>query len=636
MEAQFGEWRFDGGPHRGTESAAADLYARFGFGRDSSYRGAGTEIHCFSPPVAAPCSTRQPVLLPSGEVLVWDGRLDNRSELASDLNLPSANCDNDVVSSAWLRWQDKALCRLLGDWSLSVWDPRLRLLLLATDILGSQHLYYAPHQDLVRWSTTLEPLFTVEANGLSLDPEYVAGWIGSFPRADRSPFQEIRRVPPASAVRISPRGCEIWQYWSFNCSRRIRYRSDADYEAHFLDLFRQSVRRRLRSAGPVLAELSGGVDSSAIVSMADRISSAEGRPLIDTVSYYNNTEPNWNEQLWFSRIEQARGRTGLHVDLSQPVCFEQRPADAAVPCWPGGARTAQNKLIEYMGRGGHRVLLSGIGGDEFLGGVPTPLPELENLLARAHLLRLTSRLVEWSLAQRRPLAHLVLETAAGFLPVSIGRKLRQRQLPSWIDGAFAVRHRRALEGYARRWHVFGPLPAFQENIDTLETIRRQLSCTEITLSHPFEKRYPFLDRDLLEYLFSIPREQLVRPGQRRSLMRRALKGIVPAEILERKRKAYVTRTPLRMAEAQYEALSRAGRRMISETSGYADTAAFVEALNAARQGRNVPIMPLLRTIALEQWLEALHSSGTLRQNFARPEFAGVRRSAAQPGVSSLR
>ena len=99
-----------------------------------------------------------------------------------------------------------------------------------------------------------------------------------------------------------------------------------------------------------------------------------------------------------------------------------------------------------------------------------------------------------------------------------------------VDPSFAKRCRAALGGYTKRWRWFGALPSFQENADALDGIRRQLGCRDLTAGYPYEKRYPVLDRDLLEFLFAIPREQLVRPGERRSLMRRALKGIVPEEV----------------------------------------------------------------------------------------------------------
>ena len=106
------------------------------------------------------------------------------------------------------------------------------------------------------------------------------------------------------------------------------------------------------------------------------------------------------------------------------------------------------------------------------------------------------------------------------------------------------RHWAALTGYPSRTKLFGPLPSFQENVITLDALRRQLARTALPFEPPFEKRYPYLDRGLLEFMYAIPREQLVRPTQRRYLMRRALVGIVPDEILNRKTKAFVARSPM--------------------------------------------------------------------------------------------
>jgi asparagine synthase len=101
--------------------------------------------------------------------------------------------------------------------------------------------------------------------------------------------------------------------------------------------------------------------------------------------------------------------------------------------------------------------------------------------------------------------------------------------------------------------VFGPLPSFQMNLDALNGLRSQLGCSSLSSAPRYEKRYPYLDRDLLEFVYAIPREQLVRPGQRRSLMRRALIGIVPDVILQRKRKAGILDST-RALQATEEAL----------------------------------------------------------------------------------
>jgi len=135
----------------------------------------------------------------------------------------------------------------------------------------------------------------------------------------------------------------------------------------------------------------------------------------------------------------------------------------------------------------------------------------------------------------------------------------------------------------------GALPSFQENLSTLDMLRRQVACDPLP-SHPlYEKRYPYLDRSLLEFLYAVPREQLVRPGQRRSLMRRSLAGIVPAEVLERERKASVGRAIVSFITAQEPRLRQLTSEMLADSMGIVDARRLAMALQDARQGHQVSL-----------------------------------------------
>jgi asparagine synthase (glutamine-hydrolysing) len=139
-------------------------------------------------------------------------------------------------------------------------------------------------------------------------------------------------------------------------------------------------------------------------------------------------------------------------------------------------------------------------------------------------------------------------------------------------------------------------------LQAIEGLQRQLSCSSINSAPLLEKRYPFLDRDLLDFLFTIPREQLVRPGHRRSLLRRSLAGIVPDEILNRRRKAFVSRFPVAMmAELAFSSIDRSGD-MIVNRLGYVDRVKFQEAVDQVRRERTAPPMALLRAAGIEEWL----------------------------------
>lgn len=253
----------------------------------------------------------------------------------------------------------------------------------------------------------------------------------------------------------------------------------------------------------------------------------------------------------------------------------------------------------------YRVVLSGVGGDEAMGGVPIPTPELQDLLASARFGMLVHQLKAWALQARKPWLHLLLESARGFLPPwLVGVPKYMRPAP-WLQSAFVRRNRSALTGYPSRVKLFGPLGSFHDNIGTLETVRRQIGCKVLPINPTYETRYPYLDRDLLEFMYAIPREQSVRPTQRRSLMRRALVGIVPDEILNRRGKAPVTRTPLVQIRKDWTSLVLMTQHMVSSSFGIVDSERFLTALQMGRQGEEVPMVTVIRMISFESWLRKL-------------------------------
>jgi asparagine synthase (glutamine-hydrolysing) len=255
------------------------------------------------------------------------------------------------------------------------------------------------------------------------------------------------------------------------------------------------------------------------------------------------------------------------------------------------------------------VVLSGTGGDEVTGGVPTPVSELMDALGEARFRELAHVLKVWALEKRKPWFYLLLEALRGFFPAVLVGVPKHMCPPAWICRAFVARHRDALSGYPTRIKMFGALPSFQENLATLDSVRRQLSCMELPSAPPYEKRYPYLDRDLLEFMFGVPREQLVRPGQRRSLMRRALIGIVPDEILNRKRKAFVGRSPRTSILREWDARIDRGAHMVASSLGIVDAKGFSEVVLNARHGQEVNLVAMMRTMRIESWLENVTAHG---------------------------
>jgi asparagine synthase (glutamine-hydrolysing) len=516
----------------------------------------------------------QPHVSQSGAVITWDGRLDNRGGLIYELGgeLSSDSTDLSVVTAAFEHWGTDSFAKLLGDWAISIWNPRTQALVLAKDFVGTRHLYYSVEQDQVTWCTVLDPLVLFAGRSFALEEEYIAGWLSFFPAAHLTPYIGIHSVPPSSFVCLTRGRQKISKYWDFDPRKRIRYRTDGEYEEHFRSVFSEAVRRRLRSDSPVLAELSGGMDSSSIVCMADTVigRGEANTPRLDTVSYFNDAEPNWNERPYFTKVEERRGWIGCHIDVGSRQMFPfEFAADsfAATPASGNVPSEAARQFRECLTSQGNRIVLSGIGGDEVTGGVPTPTPDLQNLIASARFRTLAHQLKVWALHKRQPWFHLLFEAIREFLPPALVGVPKHRQLAQWLHPQFVRRNRGALHGYEHRLRLVGLPPNVQDNLNALDVLRRQLGCSPLPSEPLFEWRYPYLDRDLMEFLFTVPREQLVRPGHRRSLMRRALVNIVPNELLNRRRKAFVSREPLTAISLEWPRITELSHHMVLSSFG---------------------------------------------------------------------
>lgn len=617
MSAQFGRWNFDGKPvDQDYLEKVKGLLAPYGPDDTGSYfKGNISILHYAFHTTKESRRETQPHLTASGAILTWDGRLDNRAELIRQMPevVTIGATDIEIVAAAYEYWGNGCFAMLIGDWAFSIWNPHTRSVILAKDLIGTRNLYYSFDNHGVTWSTILDPLVLLAGKSFVLCEEYIAGWLSFFPATHLTPYVGIHSVQPSTSVLLCAEKHTVSKYWDFDPGKRIRYHTDAEYEEHFRAAFADAVRPRLRSDCPILAELSGGMDSSSIVCMADTLieRGAAESPRIDTLSYYDDSEPNWDERPYFTKVEVKRGRTGCHIDVSrhESITFEFDNGSFAATPGSGGGRPSETsrQIATYLASQGNRVVLSGIGGDEVTGGVPTPIPQLEDLLARAHFRTLAHQLKLWALNKRRPWFYLLFEAARGFFPPSLVGVPKHKRPAPWLDPGFAKRNRSALQGYETRLTLLGPLPSFQENLSALEALRRQLACETLSLDPLREKRYPYLDRSLLEFMFAIPREQLVRPGQRRSVMRRALVGIVPDEVLNRKRKAHIVRAPMTATSTERSKLAEMAQDMISSSLGITNPNGFLKVLQEIRHGQVSPIIPLLRTVTVEMWLRKLVS-----------------------------
>jgi asparagine synthase (glutamine-hydrolysing) len=551
-----------------------------------------------------------------GNLLALDGRLDNYRDICQDLQLDQATADSQIILAAYARWGKNCFSRFIGDWALALWSPNDQVLCLARDHAGSRTLYFEERDGTLVWSTHLDSFFA-GPRSLDLDETYIACHLSAQPIRDLTPYKGVKAVLPAHYVAVRNGMLSKAAHWHWMSQANIRYSKDEEYEEHFLALFAQAVERRDGPGAPIVAQLSGGMDSSSIICMSDHTGRLRNGSidLLDTISFYDDSEPNWNERPYFTAVESQRGKTGTHVRRSfTDRTFRAHDTSRGRYFIPGAdSSTIERETLIHsvIGQKGYRVILSGIGGDEILGGIPAPEPELADYLLAGRLKLLLKRTLDWCLIDRSPYFHMLFATAMYACDLYRQPHMNKKTVPPWIPQNL----QRACAAIVRtdvtrgRRSGFSPTSignglAWWSIVETLPHLQPGL------LGRP-EYRYPYLDRQLVDFLFGIPREQLVRPGRRRSLMRRALKNIVPETVLERRRKAYQIRGPLSAIQHARGEIDLLLSHPLMAANGYVVPTKLRAALESICDGREVKWwQALMRTITFELWLQEFnHNPG---------------------------
>jgi asparagine synthase (glutamine-hydrolysing) len=559
-------------------------------------------------------SENQPVVSNRGHVLCWDGRLDNRDDVMAKLkeeNLPDVS-DAAIVMACYLHWGFDFPRQIIGDFALSLWDPQLKTLLLARDPIGVRLLYYHTNNERIIWSTKLSALLDTPGIALEVNQDYIADFIGRIPDPAQTPYKNINGVPPAHVVIVKDKCVRTVRYWGLDPNAEIRYQTDTEYEEHFRHLFREAVRCRLRTDGPACAELSGGLDSSAIVCMSDDIirnGEAQASRLV-TVSRIFDEAAKSDERKYIRLVEEKIGKQGHHLReddyrISSPL---EEIYSSTIPNPIGCAAEYYRALDNSMQMSGARVLLSGHGGDEILNSVHDPSPELADLLVERKIRRLHERLKVWSNALHTSYFRLLWQsTLMPILPRQIralgNREFKRRQCKLY--------RREFLKGrgvYERRFkygNVFGfHTPSGRDqSICFLRAVgliaagyHRQFTDVEIS--------YPFTHRRLIEFTQAIPFDQKVRPRDTRSILRRALRDLLPEEIANRKGKGHIADAYMRAMAREWPRIKRLFADARICNYGYVRPEGLSELVEHARHGNDPKALHIAYLLPLEYWLRA--------------------------------
>jgi asparagine synthase (glutamine-hydrolysing) len=586
-------------------------------------------------------SETQPYIARDGRMMVADARLDNRDELIVELreilDRKDANVtDVELAMAAHKQWGNTFPLHLVGEFALVLIDPANRTWLLARDHIGARPLYYYSDRDKFICSSSIVSLLHYDSTPRRINEEYVADFIAYIPEPGLTAFKDIHSVKPGCTLTVTADGrIDQTRYWNLDPNKKICFQRDEEYEEAFVDLFSDAVRAALRSDRPVMADLSGGLDSSSVVCMADRLltrGQAEA-PDLQTISLVYDESRTCDERKYIAYVEDHTGRQSNHLREDD---YQILSPDAVAPSIGGPNffypfsqyHRAKRRTMDSVGA---RVALCGRGGDQILNSNPDPSPELADLFKLGRPLQLHRRLGTWSESLNKPYVSLVWQSLIyPALPLNLQVKCKpsHRSVPApWIDSHFARRMNLQERRRAPRDEFGFRLPSERDQASGFLSVMRGIAVSHDYGLENVWTSYPYLHRPLVEFMQAIPFSQKVRPGETRSLLRRSLRDVLPPQTLARKGKKSPTEALLRAINREASRLRSILTRPLVCSHGFASAGPLLDALERAKLGHDLAAIDVVNIVCLELWLRALENDrstpGSNKEMLARAATNGL-------------
>jgi asparagine synthase (glutamine-hydrolysing) len=487
-----------------------------------------------------------------------DARIDNRPELCEQLDVPPAEragmTDSALILRAWRKWQADCPQHLEGDFTLAIYDRSNRELVLAQSVFPRSLLYYARTGRCFAFASLIRPLLALAGLPKRLDERSFARFASqTLPPAGGEPeqclptmFAGVERLVGATVLTVradGPLHARTW--WRPDPYRQLGLRSDREYYEGVRERMVRAVHDRLRSHRPVVCYLSGGLDSSSIACIAARKLRAAGKRLaaLSSVLPLGHPGPERDERRFIDVVQGAEDLDVTYVYPSQGFLDDQT-------CWMNATESpvgtdkpyVYTALYQAALQRGAGVILDGGGGElgpsNHATGLFAWLARTGQWATLAAELRAAARVTGQN-PFRLLLRHVVAPHVPGLQAwyhriKNPAATVGTVELPLTQD--FVQRHglkKRTLPNDPRRLPQLDPKQYLSQAISLVQSGFG----FDPSMAYGIRTLYPFADRRLLEFCLAVPARLYHVGGWRRSLIRRAMEGILPPEIQWRKSKA---------------------------------------------------------------------------------------------------
>lgn len=579
MSAIAGILRFDGRPvdGRDLERMAGALRAH---GPDRSGSHAAGPVgfaHLLMRMTEEDSFDAQPVVGASGAVMVADLRLDNRDQLISMLGLDPqlglVSSDAAIVIAAWEKWGDETWARLRGPFAIAVWNPRDRVLSLVRDPIGLRALCYHKTNDFLAFATMPKALFALTEVPRALNREKLADvLLGERGNFEATLYAGVFRSNPAHVVKVDGAGTVTKkQCWGEGNIAPVRFGSDQAYAEAMRERLDIAVRRQLRTTHKVGCFLSGGLDSSSIAALAARALASQGKRLsaytqVPSAEFKSPNSPRryFDERPYVEAIREMIDNldvtyvfSGEHDDFAELDRFS-RAVENPMRNVTNLGWTMQ--IYRSARDAGQRVLL---GGD--LGNMTISWDGWYQVIDHARDLRLGTAWkqirLHYEITSRSRLGGIrqLLLDPAGIDPRRVLKLSHQRYSP--INPQFAASVKRDHSARPARLARSFALASRLELILGTE-LRGEVEAGMLAL-HGVDLRDPTADLDVVEFCLGIPSEQYLAEGIDRSLVRRAMWGLLPGAVLVKRKRGLQAADWLTKIKRSSDAVDQSIKRLRS-------------------------------------------------------------------------
>jgi asparagine synthase (glutamine-hydrolysing) len=524
---------------------------------------------------------RQPWRGASGSLITADVRLDNRDDLLAHIGIPrrdaAAWADSRVLLTGWEKLGDDLWPMLRGPFAVAIWDPRSRALTLARDHLGLNVVMWHKAERFFAFATMPNGLFAFANVPRELSEVKLADFL-VLNHADHvtTMYRNVFRVPPAHVMHVTADGSiRQRRYWSPGEIKPVRLASDSDYAEGLRERLDLAVRRQMRSAHPIGCLLTGGLDSSSVSALAARALAEKNQRLVAFTgvprSGFDGPVPNGHYADETPYVD-AIARAVPNIDVTyvrNGECNDFAELERFFIALEGPVRNPTNlgwvlAILRLARTQGRRVLLGGLYGN-------CTISWNGWSQAVAHLKRgkLLTAYRQWQLYYRCTsysrwvaLRKLLVEP---LVPERLGDWADRRRHPARISGwqdhaainpdfaaAMAVDVRAKKVGHDFLYRMRPDERA--KNLAQIDYVGDWHAAEKAVTG--VEVRDPTADLDVISYCFGVPPEQYLAEGIDRSLIRRAMWGLLPDIVLTNRLRGLQAADWYEKLEAQRGELAR--------------------------------------------------------------------------------